>query len=344
MTIPYRTRRSLRNMGIAGMIVLLFLVAMWLIWLLWLDRFVVYTREGAKLDFSQSAEQLSGAPAVPPDREQAVSIYYNEGENALNINTELIQLVGYYIDVDALVNDMDTVISTVKQLPAQTPVLVDMKDLQGRFSYASSLGFVNSKIDAGRMETLLKYLTGADLYVIARIPAFRDFYYFDGDKNLDNGLVSTKGAYLYRDDQKCYWLDPSREGTLTYLIQIVSELKNKGFDEVVFSDFDIPSTEHVRFKKDKAETLTAAAKSLLAACGTERFAVSFVMAKPGAYTLPEGRTRLYLLGTSAAEAKVLAEQTGLADTAVKLVFLTENNDTRFDTYGVLRPIDVAQIG
>lgn len=344
MTIPYRTRRALRNLGIAGMIVLLFLIALWLVWLLWLDRFVVYTRDGVKLDFSQSAENISGVPAVPPDRDDTVSIYYNEGDNALNISTELTQLAGYYIDVDALSKNMDKVLSTVKRLPAQTPVLIDMKDMQGRFSYTSSLGFVNSKIDTGAMEELLKYLTGSDLYVIARIPAFRDFYYFDGDRNLDNGLVSTKGAYLYRDDQKCYWLDPSKEGTLTYLIQIMSELKTKGFDEVVFSDFSIPSTEHVRFKKDKAETLTTAAKSLLAAGGTDRFAVSFVMEAPGAYTLPEGRTRLYLLGTSAAEAKTLAEQSGVADTAVNLVFLTENNDTRFDAYGVLRPIDVAQVG
>lgn len=344
MTIPYRTRRALRNLGIAGMILILFLIALWLVWLLWLDRFVVYTRDGAKLDFSQSAEQLSGVLAVPPERDETVPIYYNEGDNALNISTELTQLVGYYIDVDALVNDMDKVLSKVKLLPAQTPVLIDVKDIQGRFSYSTSLGFVNSKIDAGAMEQLLKYLTGSDLYVIARVPAFRDFYYFDGDKNLDNGLVSTKGAYLHRDDQKCYWLDPTKQGTLTYLIQIMSELKTKGFDEVVFSDFTIPSTKDVRFSKDKAETLSGAAKSLLAAGVSDRFAVSFVMEEPGAFTLPEGRCRLYLQGVSAAEAKTKAEQTGLADTAVKLVFITDTGDTRFDVYGVLRPIDVAQVG
>lgn len=344
MIIPYRTRQLLRNLGIAGMILLLFGIALWLVWLLWLDRFVVYTRDGAKLDFSQSVEQLSGQVATPPDKDLTVSIYYNEGDNALNISTELTQLTGYYIDCEMLQTDISGVLSMVKKLPADTPVLIEMKDIQGRFSYASSMGFVNNKIDAGGMEELLKYLTGADLYVIAKIPAFRDFYYFDGDKNLDNGLVSTKGAYLWRDEEGCYWLDPSKEGTLTYLIQIMSELKAKGFDEVVFSDFSIPSTENVRFKKDKTETLNAAAKSLLSAGGNDRFAVSFMAAKPGDFTLPEGRTRLYLGGASAGDAKVMAEQSGLEDTAVKLVFLTENNDTRFDVYGVLRPITVAQMG
>ncbi len=341
MTIPYRTRRHLRNLGIAGAILLLFLIAMWLVWLLWLDRFVVYTRDGAKLDFSQSAEQLSGQEALPPGDDLTVNIYYNEGDNALNISTELVQLAGYYIDSAMLQTEISEVLSIVKKLPAQTPVLIEMKDIQGRFSYNSSLGYINSKIDAGMMEELLKYLTGSDLYVIAKIPAFRDFYYFDGDKNLDNGLVSTKGAYLWRDEENCYWLDPSKEGTLTYLIQIMSELKAKGFDEIVFSDFAIPSTEKVRFKKDKQETLTSAAKSLLAAGGNDRFAVSFMATAPGDFSLPEGRTRLYLSGASAADAKVMADQSGLEDTAVKLVFLTENNDTRFDVYGVLRPVTVA---
>lgn len=344
MTIPYRTRRTLRNLGIVGAVALLLLFVLWMVWMLWLDRFVVYTRDGVRLDFSRSAEQITGVLAQPPDRNQNVSIYYNEGENALNISTELTQVIGYYIDVDALVNDMEKVIATVKKLPAQTAVMIDMKDSKGRFSYASSMGVQHSKIDAASMENLLKYLTGSDLYVIARIPAFREFYYFDGDKNLDNGLVSTKGAYLHRDDKGCYWLDPSKEGTLTYLIQIISEIKTKGFDEVVLSDFAIPSKENVRFNKDRTEALTTAAKSLLAASGSDRFAVSFVMDTLGAYTLPVGRSRLYLAGTSAAEAKVLAEQSGVEDTAVDLVFITENNDTRFDAYGVLRPVGVAQVG
>ena len=343
MTIPYRTRQALRNLGVAGMILLLFLIALWLVWLLWLDRFVVYSRDGAKLDFSQSVEYISGEPAVRPGQNETVSIYYNEGDNALNISTELVQLVGFYIDADTLLKDIPGALAIVKKLPPGTPVMIDMKDIQGRFYYSTSLGFVHSKLDMDAMNALLKYLAGSDLYVIARVPAFRDFYYFDGDKNLDNGLVSTAGAYLYRDPDNCYWLDPSREGTLTYLIQIMSELKGLGFDEVVFTDFSIPSTEKVRFKKDKAETLTFAAKSLLAAGATDRFAVSFQADAPGSFALPDGRTRLYLNGTSAADAKMLAEQSGLEDTAVKLVFVTEVNDTRFDVYGVLRPIGVAQV-
>ena len=42
-------------------------------------------------------------------------------------------------------------------------------------------------------------------------------------------------------------------------------------------------------------------------------------------------------------AKAVAEQSTVEDTAVKLVFVTELLDTRFDPYSVLRPLDSAQL-
>jgi hypothetical protein len=40
----------------------------------------------------------------------------------------------------------------------------------------------------------------------------------------------------------------------------------------------------------------------------------------------------------ALQAADAAQSSGIADTAVNLVFLTELHDTRFDVYSVLRPI------
>ena len=47
---------------------------------------------------------------------------------------------------------------------------------------------------------------------------------------------------------------------------------------------------------------------------------------------------LYLSGVSAADAATLAAQLGLADPEVRLVFLTDLMDTRFDAFGVMRPL------
>ena len=89
MTLPYRTRRFLRGLAIFFLALVLLAVMVWLVWLLWLDRYVVYTSDGAHLDFSQSDNNISGVPALPPEEDFTVSIYYNEGDNTLNISTEL---------------------------------------------------------------------------------------------------------------------------------------------------------------------------------------------------------------------------------------------------------------
>ena len=339
MNIPYRTRRALRALGIAGLIVVLALIIIWMIWLFWLDRYVVYSRDGAKLDFSVSNQQLSGEAAIAPEDDMTVSIFYNEGDNALNMGAELTQLSGYYITKDML-SDIPGIMSQLKKLPEQTPVLLEVKDIVGRFFYTTSLGPNAKDVDPTAVDELISYLANSGLYMIARAPALRDYYY--GLNNVPDGLP-TAGGYLWMEnDTNCYWLNPASEGTLTYLMQIASELKGLGFDEVVFSDWRFPQTDKIVFKGDKNQALVNAASSLLTASAGDRFAVSFIVEDP-ALPLPAGRSRMYLEGIAAADAKATASQTTVADTAINLVFLTDVNDTRFDVYSVLRPLTAAQI-
>ena len=90
---------------------------------------------------------------------------------------------------------------------------------------------------------------------------------------------------------------------------------------------------------DKQELIATAAKTLVDSCGSEYFAVSFTGSAD--FSLPEGRSRLYIRSSAAAEAPQIAEATGLEDPAIRLVFLTENHDTRFEEYSVLRPLSAA---
>jgi hypothetical protein len=138
------------------------------------------------------------------------------------------------------------------------------------------------------------------------------------------------------DEERCYWLNPNAEGTLTYLISIVTELRTLGFDEVVFTDFRIPDTDAIYFEEDRAETIRKAAEDLVRICTTDRFALSFVGNE--IFPLPEGRSRLYAENVAAAEAAALAQRLGLENPQSRLVFLTDLKDTRYDAYGVLRPL------
>lgn len=339
MAIPYRTRRTLRGLAIAALALVLTALLAWLVWLLWLDRYVVYSRDGARLDFSITDEGLIPEVAVPPEAGDEVSIFYNEGENALNTSLELGQLYGFYITQQMLQTDPAGVLTILRQLPEQSPVMIELKDITGRFFYDSQVGTANGSMDLAAVEQILDYLDRSNLYAIAKVPAFRDYYY--GLDHVSEGLPTSKG-YLWMDETRCYWLRPDSEGVLSYLIQIANEIKEMGFAEIIFSDFRFPNTDKIVFKSDKDEALANAAQRLMENVGSDRFAVSFLVEKSD-FPLPAGRSRIYMEGRTAGEARSLAERSGLVDPAVNLVFLTDVNDTRFDAYSVLRPITLAQL-
>ncbi len=338
MNIPYRTRCALQRAAVILLVAALVGAAIYGCWFLWLERFVVYTRDqGAILNMEISPDIPLGEVAIPPEK-PTVSIYYNEGDNAINTSKELTQLIGYYADETAL-QSMETVQSQVKLLASGTPVMLDVKDAKGRFFYSSAVSSGrNSSIDTEAMDKLIRQLDSKGMYLIARLPALRDYSF--GLSNTSNGLFVASGAYLWADDDYCYWLDPTKQGTVTYLVEIVTELKNMGFDEVVFDEFRFPDTQDLKFDGDRAQALNTTAATLVTTCSTESFAVSFVSGSQG-LTPQDGRSRLYLEGVVAAQAAQAAQQSGVADPTIHLVFLTDVHDTRFNEYSVLRPIDSA---
>ncbi len=338
MAIPYRTKRVLWRMFVTVLILLLVAVLIWGCWAIWLGRYMVYTRnEGVRLDFNKDANDITGDPVTKPLPPETVSIYYNEGENLITPETELTQMVGYYVTADELEEDIAQIMPQVRQLEKGTPVMVDVKSIYGNFFYNSKLSTDrNSDLDPDAMDKFIRELNQSGAYTIARVPAFRDFKY--GLSHVNDGLP-TAGGYLWMDDQGCYWLNPASQGTLSYLVQIVSELRGMGFDEVVFYDFRFPETTGIVFNGDKDQALSEAAATLVSSCASESFAVSFVGGS--SFPLPQGRSRLYVENAAAADAQSIALNTGLEDPSIYLVFLTELHDTRFDDYSVLRPLSAA---
>ncbi len=338
MKIPYRMQKILKRVLTVLLIVAVAVVLVLGCWYLWLQRFVVYTRDqGAVLDFEKDPVLQQGQLAEKPEQE-TVSIYYNEGENAITPNTELTRLVGYYVDEKALRNGVDEVRAQIAALPKGTPVMMDVKNIYGDFFYSSQVsGRRSSKIDPAAMDALLEYLDSSGMYTIARFPALRDYEY--GLNHVPDGVPHSSGGYLYQDDGGCYWLNPDSGGTRAYIVDIIQELKGLGFDEVVLTEFRFPQTDSILYNGNKTEALSAAAAALVKSCGTSYFGVSFTGS--GNWTLPEGRTRLYMENVEPSEAADIAANSGLPDPDVNLVFVTELYDTRFDAFGVMRPLEGA---
>ena len=340
MNLSYRTRRRLLRLATITLVLILVAAVVMVCGFIWLDRYVVYGRNGARIDFNQSPIP-SGLVAKPTAPRETVKIYYDEPE----IEAPIVEVVptsisGYYIDVDDLKNDIPSVIKQLKHLEKGSAVLLDVKDIRGRFFYSSDISDKNAKdVDVEQMDQLIQYLLSSDLYVIGRLPAFRDYEF--GLNNVPCGLPKKGGnGSLWLDDTNCYWLDPTKDGTLDYLAQQAMELRLMGFDEVVFTDFRFPNTEKIVFEGDKEEAIANAAATLVQKVANDRFFVSF-HSETVPFSLPEGNCRLYMVDIPAADVSSIVEQMAIDKPEIHLMFLTTVNDTRFNEYCVLRPLDTA---
>jgi len=341
MSIPYRTRRVLNRIGIAIVAVLILVIVFWLCWVIWLQRYVVYTDGGARLDFSQSSYDVSGEPAKKPVAESKISIFYNEGADAIDTTKDLTQLNGYYITNDMIKSNLDNVLLQVERLPAGTAVMIEMKGPYGSFFYSSKLSdaTISASTNIAEMDALVKKLQNKGFYTIAKISAFRDREY--GNKHVSSGLYMLSRAGLWMDPGGMFWLDPTNASTTSWISSVVLELKSLGFDEVLLDDFCFPDSTQYIFHGDKDAAIQTAANTLMSSCGSENFTLSFCVSN-AAFKLPEGRCRLYLKNVSAAGIANAVSQSQLEDPEIRLVFLSDIGDTRFDADSVLRSLEVAE--
>lgn len=342
MELTYRTRRRLKRAGIIALVAVLISTLVWGCWLVWLNRHIVYTREGAVIDFElTSRDPGDGQLAVPPETAEVVSIYYNDGSEYDDVDIAPRQITGYYITTAMLQNEMDTIRATIEALPVGTAVMMEVKSIRGSYYYTTNLEgtYGASGVDQEAVDALIADIAARNLYFIASVPAFRDRNF--GAENVGAGLpfVGGNGA-LWVDSDSCYWLNPTSGKVVEYLASIAKELRILGFDEVVYTAFQFPDTAEIEFSGNKVTAIQTAAEKLVAECASDRFTVSF-MASGSTVKSVTGRSRLYLTGVDAADAAATAGAYTPEDPAVGIVFMTDSYDTRYEAFSVLRPMDAA---
>lgn len=348
MSMTYRTRRRLQKLGVTALVVLVLLLIAWFCSVIWLQRYVVYDKDGATVDFELGDAGFAGVVATPPQAQGGVSIFYNEGSDAIEISKDLSPINGYYVDYNMLLKNMDAVENNLKLIPSGTPVMIELKSGYGVFFYSTKIaGAKTSESLAGaigieRVDSFIQKLKDKGCYMIAKISAFQDYQY--GNTNVTNGLYMTSRAGLWMDEQGCYWLDPASAGVQSWVTSAVLELKNMGFHEVMLSNFRFPTSDAYVYTGDKTAALQNAMQNLLTSTASDSgtFTLSFGTNDP-TLTLVEGaRSRIYFEGIDAANVQTTVDQSTVADKASQIVFLATTNDTRFDSYSVLRPLTAAE--
>jgi hypothetical protein len=336
MILSYKVRQFLRRLLVFLLVAALLVVLALALGSIWLRRFVIYTPQGAVLNMDRPGAGSPGVVPTRPDRLEVNIVYPQETMSEVR-NPHTSRVDGYYITAEQMQADLPGLRRQIAQLPAGTAIMLDVKSFWGYFYYSSSLGPGSENFILSEVDHFIGELTASELYVIARLPALRDYEY--ALANVSSGLATANG-YLWADEKNCYWLDPTDDGTLTYLIQITKELRDLGFDEVVFQDFYIPQSGSIAFDADRKEAVESAAATLVTACATERFTVSFFAYRTD-LMLPQPGCRLYLTDVAAVEVQDVLAQVTVGDRARGVVFLAQTNDTRYNVCGALRPLELA---
>ena len=344
MKMTYRTKRRLRGLGLALLTLTVILLVVWFCSVIWLERYVVYSSEGAKLDFENEPAGFAGVEAVKPEAQGGVSIFYNEGSDAISISKDLTPINGYYLDYASMVKDMAGAMENLEVVPVGTPILVDMKGGYGTFYYSSTIsGAVQSaSAPVQTVDEFVKKLRSKGYYMIARVSAFQDYMY--GNANVSSGLYMLNRAGLWLDGEGCFWLGPASAGVQSWITSAVLELKNMGFHEVMLSNFRFPTSDAYIYTGDKTAALQNAMQNLLTSTASDSgtFTLSFGTNDPTLTLIDGARSRIYFEGIDAANVQTTADQSTVADKQAQIVFLATTNDTRFDSYSVLRPLTAAE--
>lgn len=138
---------------------------------------------------------------------------------------------------------MDELISLVEETELNAMV-IDVKNDEGVVTYKMP-GDTVSEIGSGvryiaDMEALIEKLHQKDIYVIARVVAFKDPYLAEKKPELS---LRTDTGEVFRDKNGEAWVNPYKQEVWDYLVEIGTQAAQAGFDEIQF--------DYIRFSTDE---------------------------------------------------------------------------------------------
>lgn len=179
--------------------------------------------DGEKTDMSAKEEDLSAEEDTP--------------------RREPVKVKGIYVSGPvAGIARMDELIELVDQTELNA-IVIDIKNDEGKVTYRMQSDQVQ-ELEAGvgyipDIEALVKKCKEKNIYLIARIVAFRDPYLAE---KKPEWAVHTKDGGIFRDKSGLAWVNPYERGVWDYLVEIATEAAAAGFDEIQF--------DYIRFSTD----------------------------------------------------------------------------------------------
>ncbi len=278
MARPRAVYRGKRKYGwlITLVLFLLILALMAGIWVFYdMQKYIRYEKDGLSLDLSgvelENEENTGGDDEnilAPPVTNAQVVIElpdFSDMENMVHSSLDDIQAL--YVSADKM---------TAQNIAYYPAILADsttkynclvmnIKSIDGSLRYFSTIPLVASYGVNGTesLKETLGLLKEYDLWLVAEVSCLGDSAM--AVRNSPIGLKNATGGVL--TDDKGSWLDPYNSVTRGYIVDLMRELKEMGFDEVLLTNVCLPSGMTIQY----SQPMTAMPDSVSAISSMSRY-------------------------------------------------------------------------
>ena len=229
----YRGRRSTTDVlkTVALILAVLVVLAVAGVWMA--QKYIVYDDGGYHLELPFF--QKEGPAQEPEDFRVAVEPAASQPEETPEEGEPLLAAVTVPLSA---VED-----GSAEALAAQAganSVLLDMKTDRGQLGFVSQLAMAASAgVNAGQADInrQLQALNSGELYTVARLSCFRD-HALAKDETY---AIRTNSGYRWTDPEELRWSSPASQAVQDYLVALMVELAQLGFDEILLDNWAFPT-------------------------------------------------------------------------------------------------------
>lgn len=245
----------------ATVLVFLVLLAVWLFYDL--QKYIVYDKDGLHLDLSAKRAALvnSGTQPEPlatqrPGMDTDVEIVVEQTDySALQTSagTDMQPVRAIYIPAAELRESTLTYYAASGNMGDFDALVLSLKGADGFLRWHSQVATADSFAVNGTLElqTPIAALKAQGVYLIAELSSLTDAAM--AQRNAPIALKNADGS-VYTDRAGVGYLDPYNDSTRAYLLALLTELRDLGFDEVLLQGFACPDDEHLRFSLAMTQT------------------------------------------------------------------------------------------
>lgn len=250
----------------AMLLILLIILAVWLFY--YLQRYIVYDKDGLHLDLSAPRAELqppaTEGPLPPAERVEVEIVVEHKDYSQVVTDAGRDLAPMRALSVPAAELTESTLTYYTANMGDFDALVLELKGTDGLLRYHSGVALAESYAVNGTLELapLVSQFKEKGIYMVAQLSALTDSAM--SQRNAPIALKNSATGAPLADADGSGWLDPYSEDTRAYLLDLLTELRDMGFDEVLLTGLTCPDSEYLQFSLDmtKAPDAVGAVSSL----------------------------------------------------------------------------------